>query len=223
MKPALFLYMAVQRSKALRTRRPSRDAPTLPCNQELYMNNLNTVLVEGLLTRDPERLVTSSESVACRLPVANNRYYISPKDGEWKQDTSFFNVTVFGPVADACLQYLKRGRGVRVVGRLKQLRYVEGGIRRERVTILAEHIEFAPEKKTEKEEIPEVEKIPGEIQAKADLASLIASAAAAAQDETPPDAEPTTVSGAPDGTEPQEAAEPDIPVQVQEDSADTPF
>ena len=178
------------------------------------MNNLNTVLVEGLLTRDPERLASSSETVACRLPIANNRYYVTQKDGRWKQDTSFFNVTVFGPVADACMRFLKRGRGVRVVGRLKQFRYEEGGIRRERVTIMAEHIEFAPEKKTEKEEVPDAGRLPGEIQTSANIEELKAQAEAESVAE-PEEPETRVETGDPD---------PDVsPDRTADDDSDAPF
>ena len=178
------------------------------------MNNLNTVLVEGLLTRNPERLASSSETVACRLPIANNRYYVNQKDGKWKQDTSFFTVTVFGPVADACMRFLKRGRGVRVVGRLKQFRYEEGGIRRERISIMAEHIEFAPEKKTEKEDVPEADRLPGEIRTTANIEELKGQAEAESVAE-PEEPETTVETGDPDPeVSPDRTAEgesPDVP------------
>lgn len=135
------------------------------------MNNLNTVLVEGLLTRDPERQPLTSETSMCRMSIANNRYYAN-KNREWKQETSFFTVIVFGNVAEACLNNMKKGRGIRVVGRLKQQIWEKGGIRRETVVIYAEHIEFQPEKKTEKLTIPEPVRLPGEIITTADLKDL---------------------------------------------------
>jgi len=117
------------------------------------MNNLNTVLIEGTLTRDPKD-ETTAEYSQCRLAVANNRYFLG-RDGKWKPDPSYFYVYVFGPVADACMQYLKKGRGVRVVGRLKQQSWRAYDGWRERIFIIAEHIEFQPPKK--KEDIPEIE------------------------------------------------------------------
>jgi len=120
------------------------------------MNNLNTVLIEGQLTRDPFLTASAAQTVMCKMSLANNRYYLN-KDGKWKQDPSYFSVYVFGSVAETCLRVLKKGRGIRVVGRLKQYSWPEAGITREKVAILAEHIEFQPEKKQE-EKTPEAAK-----------------------------------------------------------------
>ena len=140
------------------------------------MNNLNTVLMEGTLIRDPERSNQAEGSSTCKLALANNRYYF--KAGDWVQDASFFTIYVFGPVAEACLKVLKKGRGIRIVGRLKQLRYTIAGISREKVAILAEHIEFQPVKKTEDKEIPMPEKEPGIIETKTDSSLDMVSTAA---------------------------------------------
>ena len=83
------------------------------------MNNLNTVLIEGTLTRDPESKSLSAGVNYCRLAIANNRYYCDAH-GEWKQETSFFYIYVYGAVAEACIKRLRKGRGIRVTGRLKQ-------------------------------------------------------------------------------------------------------
>lgn len=131
------------------------------------MNNLNTVLMEGTLIRDPERSHQVTGSSACRISLANNRYY-NDRNDNWVNDASFFTVWVFGPVAESCLNYLKKGRGIRVVGRLKQFRYTSAGLGREKVAILAEHIEFQPQKKTEDPAATEVPKIPGEMATRMD-------------------------------------------------------
>ncbi len=131
------------------------------------MNNLNTVLMEGTLIRDPERSNQVTGSSQCRLSLANNRYYFG-RNGKWVQDASFFTVWVSGPVAESCLKFLKKGRGIRIVGRLKQIRYSMGGFSREKVAILAEHIEFQPVKKTDESENTEPTRIPGELQTRSD-------------------------------------------------------
>jgi single-strand DNA-binding protein len=49
-----------------------------------------------------------------------------------------------------CGEYLKKGRGVRVVGRLKQDRWTDpDGKPHSRVEIVAEHVEFKPQKKAD--------------------------------------------------------------------------
>ena len=66
------------------------------------------------------------------------------------KETSFFDVEVWARLAETCSEYLRKGRGVRVVGRLKQDRWQDGeGRPRSRVKIVGEHVEFrsAPAKK----------------------------------------------------------------------------
>ena len=107
------------------------------------MNSLNSILMEGNLTKDPELKATSKGTSVCTFTVASNRYY--KKDDEQQQEVSFFPVEVWAGLADTCNQYLKKGRGVRVVGRLKQDRWKDQEDKNhERFKIVAEHVEFKP-------------------------------------------------------------------------------
>ena len=110
------------------------------------MNNLNSVLIEGNLTRDPELSYTGKGTAVAKLGVANNRWF--KQEEELQKETSFFDVTVWGRQAEVCEQYLKKGRGVRVVGRLKQDRWQDPeGNPHSKIEIVAEHVEFRPERK----------------------------------------------------------------------------
>jgi single-strand DNA-binding protein len=146
------------------------------------MNNLNTVLIEGQLTRDPELGNAPAQVQMCRLTLANNRYY-KGKEDKWVQDASYFTVYVYGNVATSCLTYLKKGRGVRIVGRLKQLTRQVNGMYSEKIIILAEHIEFQPAKKAEAMEEPE--HIPGEINTKSSNIEELMETAKAAEEPIP--------------------------------------
>ena len=106
------------------------------------MNHLNTVLIEGNLTRDPKEIGGNSANPGCRFTIANNRYRL--RNGTWEKETTFFPVLVFGRIGDACSRNLKRGRGVRVCGRLKQ-DFTKTGTT-DTTYILAEHVEFQPER-----------------------------------------------------------------------------
>jgi single-strand DNA-binding protein len=107
------------------------------------MNNLNSILVEGNLTRDPELSYTPKGTAVCKFSVGCHRYY--RQDEEIQQEVSFFDITVWGRQAEVCSEYLHKGRGVRVVGRLKQDRWQDAeGNNRSKVQIIAEHVEFKP-------------------------------------------------------------------------------
>ena len=61
---------------------------------------------------------------------------------------SYFDVTTWSRLAEVCGEYLKKGRGVRVVGRLKQDRWTSPeGQARSKISIVAEHVEFKPQMK----------------------------------------------------------------------------
>lgn len=104
-------------------------------------NNLNTTLLEGSLKTNPKERAEHR----CELVVSNYRYVL--KDGKFVKETSDFSVLVTGNSADTCMEILRRGSKVRIVGRLKQLTYISRGMKTEKVMLVAEHIEFAPKEK----------------------------------------------------------------------------
>jgi len=112
------------------------------------MNNLNSILIEGNLVRDPELSYTPKGTAVCKFSVACNRQW--KQDDEIQKEVSFFDVSAWTRLAEVCGEYLKKGRGVRVVGRLKQDRWTDPeGKPHSRVEIIAEHVEFKPQKKAE--------------------------------------------------------------------------
>jgi single-strand DNA-binding protein len=108
------------------------------------MNNLNSILVEGNLVRDPELSYTPKGTAACKFTVASNRFY--KQDDELQKEVAYFEVSTWARLAEVCGEYLKKGRGVRIVGRLAQDRWTDPeGKGRSRVYIVAEHVEFKPQ------------------------------------------------------------------------------
>lgn len=109
------------------------------------MNNLNSVLIEGNLVKDPERF-DFNNGIMAKFGIGVNRYYRNAAK-EPVKETSFITIQTWGALAEGCCRYLKKGRGVRVVGRLKQEKWNDGKISRDRHVIVAEHVEFKPEQK----------------------------------------------------------------------------
>lgn len=108
------------------------------------MNALNSILLEGNLVRDPEPGTTPKGTQFCKFSIASNRYY--KQEGERVDEVSYFDVEVWAKLAENCQNNLEKGRGVRVVGRLKQDRWHdEGGKGRTKVKIIGEHVEFKPQ------------------------------------------------------------------------------
>jgi single-strand DNA-binding protein len=105
------------------------------------MNNLNSVLIEGNLVRDPEYRTTANGTGVCKFTVASNRYY-KKVDG-FEKEVGFFDVEAWGKISESVNTQAKKGRGVRVVGRLKQERWQnKEGNPMSKVVIVADHVEY---------------------------------------------------------------------------------
>ncbi len=114
------------------------------------MNNLNSILIEGNMVRDPLLRNTPKGTAVCSFSLASNRYF--RQETGYEKEVSFFEVETWSKLAQACNNLGKKGRGVRVVGRLKQDRWTgNDGKPHAKVTIVAEHVEFRPEIKKEAE------------------------------------------------------------------------
>ncbi len=150
------------------------------------MNSLNQIIVEGNVVKSPESRTIPTGTIACTFPIAVNRYY-KAADGEKTQEVSFFDVDTYGSLAEACVKWCPKGRGVRVVGRLKQDRWKsEDGKARTRIKIVAEHVEFKPVfKKADGKEDPAPQSADanGNSPSKRKKLAMLAEAAAAAQSE----------------------------------------
>jgi len=120
------------------------------------MNNLNSVLIEGNLVRDPLIRSTTKGRSVCNFTIASNRYY--KQDTNFEKEVGFFDVEAWGKLGDACGNLGRKGRGVRVVGRLKQDRWTgSDGKSHNKVAIVAEHVEYRPEFKKAAEADSEAE------------------------------------------------------------------
>ena len=110
------------------------------------MNNLNSILIEGNLVRDPEYKTTSRGTSVTTFQIVSNRYY--KQDSGMEKEVGFFNVESWGKLAESVGKQGRKGRGTRVLGRLKQERWQDReGKAQSKVVIVAEHVEFRPDLK----------------------------------------------------------------------------
>jgi single-strand DNA-binding protein len=108
------------------------------------MNNLNSILIEGNLVRDPLFRSTPKGTPVCTFSLASNRFF--KQDSGYEKEVGFFDVETWSKLAENCYNLGHKGRGVRVVGRLKQERWSgPDGKSRSKVMIVAEHVEFRPD------------------------------------------------------------------------------
>lgn len=79
--------------------------------------SFHTILLIGNLGKDPEMRHTPSGQPVTNFSVASNRSY-NGSDGQKVDETVWFAVTVWGPQAETCNQFLRKGSKVLVEGRL---------------------------------------------------------------------------------------------------------
>jgi single-strand DNA-binding protein len=106
-------------------------------------SNVNVVVITGNLTRDPELRSTSGGTSICKLRVAVNTRRKDGQTGEWVDKPNYFDVTVWGAQGENCANYLQKGRGVAIEGRLdwREWDAKEGG-KRQAVEIIANSVQF---------------------------------------------------------------------------------
>ena len=125
------------------------------------MNNLNSLIIEGNVVKTGNVVEPVSGFKKCLFPVAVNRWY-KTKDGNGATEVSYFDVETYGKMAETCAQQAVKGRGVRIVGRLKQDRWNDSdGRAHSRIFVIAEHIEYKPKTKTESSGEPSPENYSG--------------------------------------------------------------
>ena len=113
------------------------------------MNQLNSLILEGNLVKDAVLTEPAPGFKKCNFTMGVNRFYKNRKN-EDVSEASFFDVEAYNQVAEWCGKQATKGRGVRVVGRLKQDTWKDSnGKTASRIYVVAEHIEYKPVKKTE--------------------------------------------------------------------------
>lgn len=111
--------------------------------------NINTVMLGGNLTRDPEtKSIGSSGKTVASFGIAINRKY-KASDGEQKEETTFVDIEAWGRTAELAAQYLAKGSSVFIEGKLKLETWDDkDGNKRSKMKVVAESIQFVGPPKT---------------------------------------------------------------------------
>ena len=103
--------------------------------------NINSVVLVGNLTRDPELRHTPSGMAVCSLRLAVNSRR-KDETGNWADKPNYFDI-VWGRTAENCAQYLAKGRPVGVQGKLTWREWdAQDGSKRQSVEVVADNVQF---------------------------------------------------------------------------------
>lgn len=106
------------------------------------MVSVNTVVIGGNLTRDPELRYSLSGTAVCKFGIAINEVRGS---GESKTEkTHYVDCTAFGKTAETIEQYFAKGKPVVLTGRLSFSSWEAlGGTKRSKLEVIVDTFSFA--------------------------------------------------------------------------------
>lgn len=107
------------------------------------MRGFNKAVIAGNLARDPEIRYTIDKRAWARFTVAVNKSFKN-RNGEMQDLVDFIPVVVWGPMAENCGRYLKKGSSVLVEGRIQVSSYdaKDGSGKRYATDIVANDVVF---------------------------------------------------------------------------------
>ena len=108
------------------------------------MANVNIVILAGNLTADPELRYTPGGLAVAQLRMAVNHRFKDSKTNEWREEATFIDVDLFGKQAETSKQYLSKGRGVLIEGRLRldQWEDKQTGAKRSKLKVVGSRMQF---------------------------------------------------------------------------------
>ena len=100
---------------------------------------LNSAVVMGRLTSDPEVRKTQSGTSVCRFSVAVDRKF-AKEDGQ--RETDFIDILAWRGTADFIGKYFVKGQMIAIQGSIQTGSYEKDGIKRRTFEIVAENVSF---------------------------------------------------------------------------------
>ena len=106
------------------------------------MTDLNQIIVSGNMVHDiGERDIQKlGETTKLTITIANNKSV--KQNGEWTTKANFFDIVLWGKMADSLKPYLVKGKSLAIVGRLDQDRWEKDGKKGSKVYITADSIKL---------------------------------------------------------------------------------
>ena len=113
------------------------------------MSSLNKVMLMGNLTRDVELRYTPKGSAVADIGMAINRVWTNDQ-GQRQEDTTYVDVTLWGRSAEIAQQYLGKGSGVMIEGRLHLDTWDDktSGQKRSKLKVVGESLHLLPSGKS---------------------------------------------------------------------------
>ncbi|HEX4145563.1 MAG TPA: single-stranded DNA-binding protein [Pirellulales bacterium] len=105
------------------------------------MASFNRVILLGNVTRDPELRYIASGSAVTEIGLAINDRRKGP-NGDWIEETTFVDVTLWARTAEIASEYLSKGSPVLIEGRLKLDTWEKDGKKNSKLRVVGERMQL---------------------------------------------------------------------------------
>jgi single-strand DNA-binding protein len=102
--------------------------------------SFNRVILMGNVTRDVEVKYLQSGMAVTEIGLAVNDRRKDNKTGQWVDETTFVDVTMWGRTAEIAGEYLSKGAPVLIEGRLKLDQWETDGQKRSKLRVVCENM-----------------------------------------------------------------------------------
>lgn len=106
---------------------------------------MNTVILTGRLTADPEVRKTQGGETVCKFRLAVNRDF---KNAKGEREADFVGIVAWRQLGDLCAKYLQKGDRCGIRGRIQTGSYQgNDGVKRYTTDVVADALEFLDNKR----------------------------------------------------------------------------
>jgi single-strand DNA-binding protein len=130
------------------------------------MAAFNRVILMGNITTEIELRSTQGGTAVCDVSLAVNDRRKN-QAGEWVEDTTFVDVTLWGRTAEVAAEYLGKGSPVLIEGRLKLETWESDGQKRSKLKVVGERMQMIGSRKTTSKAVDSVQISEGHVAAAA--------------------------------------------------------
>ena len=105
------------------------------------MASYNRVILVGNLTRDPQVRYIPSGTAVCDIGLAVNDR-VKTAAGEWVDQVTFIDVTLWARTAEVASEYLSKGSPVLIEGRLKLDTWEKDGEKKSKLRVVCDRMQM---------------------------------------------------------------------------------
>jgi len=99
---------------------------------------LNKVELIGRVGNEPDARFMPNGNLVVNLSLATTRRWKDKNSGERVEETEWHRVVIFGKLAEIVRDYVKKGRLIRIEGRIKTRKWTKDGVDRYATEIIAD-------------------------------------------------------------------------------------